>query len=124
MKSSLNNLDRKENYIILAENSYLEGNLERSLKFYSRALQFTKSKTENIAILYNIAIIYDEMDIPEKSLRIYKKILQLDNREAGAFYGMGGTMYERLGGEKEIALKAYFKATEIDPPYYDRAFST
>ncbi len=63
------------------------------------------------------------MDIPEKSLRIYKKILQLDNREAGAFYGMGGTMYERLGGEKEIALKAYFKATEIDP-YYDRAFST
>ncbi len=32
MKSSLNNLDRKENYIILAENSYLEGNLERSHK--------------------------------------------------------------------------------------------
>ncbi len=74
MKSNLSNLDRRQNYIILAENSYLENDLEKALKFYFRALKFGGgNKEDNIIILYNIAILYDEMDIPEKALKTYKK---------------------------------------------------
>ena len=35
MKSNLSNLDRRQNYIILAENSYLENDLKKALSFIS-----------------------------------------------------------------------------------------
>ena len=119
MKKQLSSVDRRQNYIILAENSYLDDNMERAIKFYIKALQFNGNKSENMEILYNIAIIYDEMDMPEKALKTYEKIGKIDESEAGAFYGMG-TMYERLD-DKEKALKSYLKAVEIDPDY-DRAY--
>ena len=119
MSRQLSNKDRRKNYIILAENSYLDGDRERAVRFYNRALRFEGDKDETIQILYNIAIIYDELDLPEKALRAYRKITELDERQAGAFYGMA-TMYERLK-DVESALKCYFKATEIDP-FYDRAY--
>ncbi|HSH35056.1 hypothetical protein [Schnuerera sp.] len=56
MTRQLDNFDRRKNYIILAENAYLQGNREKAVKFYIRALKFKGSKTDNIQILYNIAI--------------------------------------------------------------------
>ncbi|MFS8541878.1 MAG: tetratricopeptide repeat protein, partial [Tissierellales bacterium] len=119
MRKQLSKRDRRKNYIILAENSYLNGNKDRAVQFYTKALEFEGDEEETIQILYNIAIIYDEMDEPEKALLTYKKITEVDENQAGAFYGMA-TMYERLD-DKDKALECYFKATEIDP-YYDRAY--
>ena len=119
MKDQLSNIDRRKNYIILAENAYLDEDKKNAIKFYIKALKFKGNKADNIQILYNMAIIYDELDIPEKALKAYENIVRLDKRQAGAYYGMA-TMYERLK-DKEKALKSYFKAVEIDPQY-DRAY--
>ncbi len=57
--------------------------------FYFKALQFTRDKYTYIEILYNIAIIYDEMDIPEKALMAYNKIAKINEKEAGGFLWNG-----------------------------------
>ncbi len=119
MNIHLKNSDRRKNYIILAENFYLDEDREKAIEFYNRALKFSGEKDEDIEVLYNVAIIYDELDIPKKALKTYKKIIELDANQAGAFYGMA-TMYERLGNKKK-ALESYFKAVEIDSQY-DRAY--
>ncbi len=111
MKTNLNSLDRRYNYIILAENFYLEDSKEKAIKFYQKALKFPGDEDDTIDILYNIAFIYDEMDNVKEALKAYKEITKADNKEAGAYYGMA-TLYERLG-DKENALENYFKAAEI-----------
>ena len=119
MHRHLQDRDRKNNYTILAESSYLDGNKEKAIEFYNKSLQFEGDRDEDIGILYDLAIIYDELDIPLKALRTYRRIIQLDSGQAGAYYGMA-TMHERLG-EDERALEYYFKAVGIDPEY-DRAY--
>ena len=57
MKKQLTRYDRRKNYIILAENSYINGNKARAVKFYKKALEFYGDKEETIQILYNIAMI-------------------------------------------------------------------
>lgn len=119
MYGDLKDSDRRKNYIILAENSYLDKNMEKAIEFYNKALKFSGEKAENIEILYNMAIIYDELDIPKEAFYRYKKIIELDKYQAGAFYGLA-TMYERLD-KKEKALESYFEAVKIDKEY-DRAY--
>src|SRR5699024_9816909 len=119
MKSHLTNFDRRYNYIILAENFYLDDYKEKAVKFYFKALNFHGEAEEDLEILYNIAIIYDKMDKLTEALKTYKEIVKLNTEESGAFYGIA-TIYERLGNS-EKALEYYFKAIEINPKY-DRAF--
>ncbi|WP_353092840.1 tetratricopeptide repeat protein [Tissierella praeacuta] len=110
---------RQYNYVLLAENAYINDNKEKAIEFYKKALQFRGNMVDNIAILYNIAQIYDEINNIMKSLSTYEEIVKIAPNEAGAYYGMA-MIYEQIG-EKDKALEYYHKAIAIDP-YYDRAY--
>jgi len=65
---------RRKNYIVLAENFYLDNNRDKAIKFFKKALEFDGIKEEDISILFNIAAIHDELGNVDESLIIYKKI--------------------------------------------------
>src|SRR5699024_4664680 len=119
MKINLTKKNRKDNYIVLAENFYLDDRKENAVKSYKKALSFSEDEDETIDILYNIAFVYDEMGMAKEALEMYRRITEISSEEVGAFYGMA-TMYERLD-KKDIALDFYFKAVEKNSEY-DRAY--
>ena len=119
MKQKIKDSDRQYNYVLLAENAYLNDNKKRAIDFYEKALRFRGELKDNIAILYNIAHIYDELELLSESLAYYEKILDMNPEEEGAYYGKA-MIYEKMG-YKHKALDYYHKAIEIDP-YYDRAY--
>lgn len=109
---------KRRNYIVLAEKSYLDDDIKRSLSFYKKSLGFS-SKEEYINSLFNIALIYDELELFSESMRTYKEILSLDIDNPGAYYGVA-IMEEQLGN-LDKALEYFFKAIEKDG-HYDRAY--
>lgn len=117
--SKITSNSKQYNYILLAENFYLNNDKEKAINFYGRALEFTEETEEYISILYNIAEIYDELDYMENSLSTYEKITRLNPKEAGAYYGMA-MIYEKMN-DFDKALVYYDEAIDIDPNY-DRAY--
>lgn len=115
----INNEERQYNYVVLAENAYINNNKKKSIEFYKKALGFNGRLEDSVAILYNIAEIYDEMEQSEEALNSYKEILKLNDKEAGAYYGVA-MIYEKME-EFHTAIDFYHKAIEIDP-LYDRAY--
>lgn len=110
---------KRTNYLIIAENFYLDDNKLKAIQFYNKALEFNGSKEDYIEILFNIALIYDELDMLHESLETYEKIINIDNTVSGAYYGIA-MMEERLGN-KHKALSYYLRAIQINE-YYDRAY--
>ncbi|WMM25727.1 tetratricopeptide repeat protein [Tissierella sp. MB52-C2] len=117
--SKITNNNKQYNYILLAENFYLNNDKEKAISFYGKALEFTEEIGEYTSILYNIAEIYDELDYMEKSLFTYEKITKINPGEAGAYYGMA-MLYEKMN-DFDKALEYYHKAIDMDPNY-DRAY--
>ena len=117
--SKITSNNKQYNYILLAENFYLNNDKKKSISFYRKALEFTEEIGEYTSILYNIAEIYDELDCIEKSLSTYENITRINPKEAGAHYGMA-MIYEKMN-DFDKALVYYHKAIDIDPNY-DRAY--
>lgn len=74
MKSHLTNFDRRYNYIILAENFYLDDYKEKAVKFYFKALNFPGEAEEDLEILYNIALYMMKWINLQKHLRLIEKL--------------------------------------------------
>lgn len=96
MKQKIKESERQYNYVLLAENAYLNDNKKRAIDFYEKALEFRGEVIDKIAILYNIAHIYDELNYLSESLEYYEKILDIDPEEEGAYYGKA-MIYEKNG---------------------------
>ena len=101
--NTLKNSRLRKNYILLAENEYLQGNKEKAIDFYLKSLEFKGSKEEDIEILFNLALIYDELDLALESKKAYERIIELDNNNPGAYYGVA-IMEERLGDYQQALL--------------------
>ena len=110
---------RRKNYLVLAESNYFQGNKEKAIDFYNKSLEFKGSLEDDIEILFNIALIYDELDLPQDSIKAYDRILALDPVNPGAYYGKA-IMEEQLGND-DRALYYYKQAIKSDPKY-DRAY--
>ncbi|HEY4543290.1 MAG TPA: tetratricopeptide repeat protein, partial [Tissierellaceae bacterium] len=108
---------KRNNYIVLGEASYINGEKEKAVEFYKKALEYDGNN--DIDIYFNLAIIYDELDLVDESISSYQKIIDKDKKQAGAFYGKA-IMLERKGLIDE-ALDNYLEAIKIDPKY-DRAY--
>ena len=102
-------LQKRRNYIVLAEKAFLEEDRKLSLSFYKRALRFS-SDEEYIDTLFNIALIYDELELFSESIRSYKEILLRDEDNPGAYYGIA--IMEEAAGNLDTALEYFFKAIE------------
>ena len=79
---------KRNNYVLLAEKFYLDDNKEKAIGFYNKALNFNKSKEDDMDILFNIAMIYDELEMYVESIHTYEKIIDIDEDNPGAYYGI------------------------------------
>lgn len=107
--------ERRQNYIILGQGAYFQGEFLRSLDFYQKALEFSDTSEDKIWILYSMARIYDEIGDNKTSIMTYEKIIGHNKMEAGAYYGIA-IVYDKIFDDKN-ALDFYNKAIEIDPNY-------
>lgn len=119
MSNHLRDEQRRKNYILLAENNYLQDDKEKAIHFYNKSLEFKGLKEEDIEILFNIALIYDELNMPLDSKNTYDRILKLDSTNPGAYYGIA-IMEEQLGNDDK-AIYCYQQAIKSDSKY-DRAY--
>lgn len=105
-------MNRKlNNYRVLAENLYLEGNLKKSVSLYKKALEKAKSVDEKVLMLFNLGVIYTELHDWNTAINYYKKILEMDPNYSHAYYQLG-VLYEDLN-DLEAAKSYYQKAIGI-----------
>lgn len=73
-------------------------------------------------IYYKIADIYLILEDYQSSKDIYKKIIDIDEDQPGAWYGLA-LSYEELGDNKSLAIEAYKNAIDLDPDYKEAHYN-
>jgi tetratricopeptide (TPR) repeat protein len=100
------------NYRILAEKLYLEGNLSKSADLYKKSLEESRDIHSKVLMLFNLGVVYTELGDWNNAIEYYKDLIKLDSKYSDAYYQLG-TLYEDL--EKlEDACDYYKKALEIN----------
>lgn len=107
--------------MLLAEKSYLQENKQQSIDFYKKALTFDGEKDGEILILFNIAIIYDEIGQWNDSKIYYEKILEIEPHNHEAMFQLA-MLNERMGDIEE-ALNLYCTITDINPDFKGAYFN-
>ncbi len=78
-------IKQSENYRIIANDFLEQGNIIKAQKFYDKALVLVPN---NIKLLYDLGYFYDKYINIDKAFKIYNRILEIDNKEAGAYYAI------------------------------------
>ena len=112
------NYYRINNYKNLGNQFEEMGELEKALEFYKKAFKF-KEASNDIDLLLDMGLLYEEFGEEELAKEKFLQILEIDPKEARAYYGLGVLYDER--NQYEEALAYYKKAIEFDPDY-DRAY--
>lgn len=106
---------RRNNYMLLAEQAYLQEDKEAAVEFYKKALSFQGGLDENILLLFNIAIIYEELGELEKSKDYFKRVLELEPDNYKALFQLA--LLEEGMKNKEEALSLYHRIIDIKPDF-------
>jgi len=92
------------------------GTLESKSKDYQDAVKhFSTALQEELSTsaFNNLAIVYQEMGAHPEAVRMYRRVLSIDEDDASAYYNLG-TALEKAG-EFKPAVKAYRQAIELEP---------
>ena len=95
------------NYINIARTFVSEKNLFKALKFYNKAYKLQEGK-EDIELILDMALLYDKVLRKDMSEEKYREVLELDENEARAYYGLA-VLYDEDGFYNE-AIEFYNKA--------------
>lgn len=109
-----------KNYLILAEEFLLEGDINRAEDLLLKSLKFTNDKDadERISVYFELADLYLKKENYDRAKFYFEKILSIKEM-AGAFYGLAITN-DFINGDINYSIKNYKKAIELDDNY-DRA---
>lgn len=102
----------RNNYRVLAEEFYYNGKLNLAIDFYKRALSYRGDKDDTSLILFNLGVIYWEMDDLKKARYYYNRVLENDPDYKDAYYQLG--LLSEDMGNKHKAITYYRKALRID----------
>jgi tetratricopeptide (TPR) repeat protein len=93
------------------------GRINESLGFYEKALNSWVKDCDfkQVDLLYNMGTIYLEKKDPVKAIELFKKGLELDNKEARIHFGLG-IAYHQLNDER-TSLHYLNIAMELEPAY-------
>ena len=108
-------IDKRNNYILLAENFYLNGNKENAIKFYKKALFYDGPEEDTLIIMSNIAAIYGELEKFEEALGMYNRIIDFDSQNYEVYFNMA--LIEEQRSNIDVALSFYDKVVEINPTF-------
>ncbi|MEA3496455.1 MAG: tetratricopeptide repeat protein [Bacteroidota bacterium] len=105
-------------------NSYLDLGYLYSLKnnadgivYYTNALNLQPSNTK---VLYNRALLYQNIDSFNKAITDYKKILEINSIHKSANYNLGYIFF--LKEKYEMGIKYFTKSISAAPQYYEAYF--
>lgn len=112
---------KRNNYKTLAEKFYSEGNLQRSLELYKRALEFEGSEQEDCLLLFNLGAISLELGDLEKAEIYNMRILEIDKDWRDALYQMGIIKEEQ--GNLDSALEFYEMISDSEPLDVDSRYN-
>jgi tetratricopeptide (TPR) repeat protein len=76
---------------------------------------------DNLLVLYDLAVCYERIDAPEKSIACYKRYLDLDPFAEFVWNNLG-QLYADMG-KISAALEAFDYALAVSPQYYSAYFS-
>jgi protein O-GlcNAc transferase len=99
-------------YIIKGASNAALGKLSQAISCYEKILKIDPNST---VAYFNIAVIYDTLNSPEKSVENYKKAIENQSDNADAYNNMGSA-YIKLGYIKEAA-DAYKNVIKIRPEH-------
>ena len=109
------------------------GNYSKALKNYYEALQIEEDIFDRSYILYNIGLVYDNMDKKKEALEFYHQALSLNEILPQAYYNIGRIYHEKalacsLIDDEELASEFYDKtviywnqALKLAPDNYPNA---
>ena len=80
-------------------------------------LSLLNKAPHNMHLLKSLGIIYFNLNEFKESAECYKRIIELNNKNAEAQYSLG-VCYQNLDNN-DLALKQYKKAIELNPEYID-----
>jgi len=89
-----------------------------AIDYYNNALN---AKPDDIQVLYNIAMFYQEMGDYEKALEKYRMILQIEPQHRNALHNMGW-IYLNEEKKYEEAVVFFTKAIEADTTYIEAIY--
>lgn len=93
------------------------GTLSSTIKDFHAAQGYLSSAIQEegptASALNNLAIVYQELGNHAEAVRIYKRVIKLDEDDATAHYNLG-TAFEKATQYKE-AVKAYKMAIDLEP---------
>ena len=76
------------NHINVARSFKEEGNKLKALQFYKKAYNFEEGK-KDIELLLDMALLYHELEQMDLAEEKYREVLEIDNNEERAYYGLG-----------------------------------
>lgn len=115
----MDNSKRYNNYMILANDFLDQGDERRALGAFLKALEFAEEAKEEVDALFEIGDLYMYLGEYDRAEEGFRRILQLDDKASGAYYGLA-ILNDFKGGPMETSADFYKKAIAADPKY-DRA---
>src|SRR5690554_5257864 len=104
---------RMKNYRVMAEDFYSEGNLDKALTMYEKALEFSQTEDDTCLILFNIGVILTELGNPSEAMVFYNRIIGIDPDYHDAYYQRAVIMEDM--GKTELAISNYRTALMLEP---------
>ena len=77
-----------DNYISIGRNFMTEKNYLKALKFFKKAYNCPEGK-EDIDLILDLAFLYDKIAHFDLAEKMYRRVLELDDTNAIAYYGLG-----------------------------------
>ena len=112
-------IDNKDDIILNIACSYL------NTRRYNLAIKYLKLahdiNPKNLSVLYELALVYEKMDLLDKSIEYYKKYLDIDPYAEHIWFNLGMVYSSREEFNKSIG--AYDFAIAICPDYISAYFS-
>lgn len=109
-----------EHFYRLSQDEMARGQSALALDFLEKAMEYAETESERKDALKLRASHYDEMGESDRAEKDFRTVLDMDENDAGAIYGLAMLHYRK--GEWEEAEAGYLHCLEVDPTYDRAAF--
>lgn len=97
-----------DNYISIGRNFMTEKNYLKVLKFFKKAFNCPEGK-EDIDLILDLAFLYDKIAHFDLAEKMYRRVLEIDNTNAIAYYGLGIILDDAELYEEAIEYYDFFE---------------
>lgn len=112
---------KRKNYMTLAERFYQEGEQNKAISMYKKALSFQGTVEDECLILFNLGAIYLEQGKLDEAKEFNRKILSLNTSIRDVYYQLGIISEEE--DNLDESLDYYSMAIQLEPDDIDSRYN-